>query len=500
MPAMAGALLLASCSAHVKSSGGLELIIASDGLSAPADFDDVRLEISQQTSSGSWNLVFSQDYRVPQDTTLPTTFAIAAGTSPHEEALIRATAFDGAGQPVVLREVQVGVPTDRVAELWLVLARACAGQVACGAGESCQPDTGACGSEVVDVSTLPTYVAGDENGEAGGDGAVVEGGDAGGGDGAVVEGGDAGGGESGLEGGDGGTAEWADADATLDAPGDLTVDALVDGSRDASIANIDAALSVEAGDSGVDSASAKDASPPVTDASMGDACRSIPEDCTNGIDDNCDGKIDCADPECQSEGFVCATTYGGWFGPVVLLDEDGGTSASSTSCPASSLTNPASPDYGTLVFDGHRTPDYPPAACACTCGAALDAGCPGATMEAFSDPDCGTSMSPPLTVVGCFNPNIGGASSVRITAPDEQAAACDAGATKSAPPWSWSDSQRACGPTRILAHGAVRRLPCWAGLRRSASDAPIHRRLVSLPDGRSIMLESGRVPAQARFG
>jgi hypothetical protein len=74
-------------------------------------------------------------------------------------------------------------------------------------------------------------------------------------------------------------------------------------------------------------------------------------------------------------------------------------------------------------------------------------------MEAFSDPDCGTSMSPPLTVVGCFNPNIGGASSVRITAPDEQAAACDAGATKSAPPWSWSDSQRACGPTRILHTG-----------------------------------------------
>jgi len=48
------ALVAAACSTSpAKSSDGLELVISADGLSAPADFDDVRLEISEQ-SSGTW--------------------------------------------------------------------------------------------------------------------------------------------------------------------------------------------------------------------------------------------------------------------------------------------------------------------------------------------------------------------------------------------------------------------------------------------------------------
>jgi hypothetical protein len=38
------------------------------------------------------------------------------------------------------------------------------------------------------------------------------------------------------------------------------------------------------------------------------------ENCTNGVDDNCDGLVDCADPSCTQAGFACtaATIPAGW--------------------------------------------------------------------------------------------------------------------------------------------------------------------------------------------
>src|SRR5262245_6655050 len=48
------------------------------------------------------------------------------------------------------------------------------------------------------------------------------------------------------------------------------------------------------------------------DAATGD------EDCTNGVDDNGDGLIDCADPRC-SPGFACVSIIPtGWQGYVAL--------------------------------------------------------------------------------------------------------------------------------------------------------------------------------------
>src|ERR1700678_3969885 len=32
------------------------------------------------------------------------------------------------------------------------------------------------------------------------------------------------------------------------------------------------------------------------------------EDCTNGMDDNCDGLVDCADPECSGDGGAYSCT------------------------------------------------------------------------------------------------------------------------------------------------------------------------------------------------
>src|SRR5258708_4741360 len=156
---------------------GLELIVATDGLSAPTDFDDIRLEISEQ-ADGGWSTLWNRDYVVPStEAKLPAAFTLLAGPSPRE-VLVSVTAFktQASPQPVVQRVAQVQVPTDRLADMWLVLARACVGQVmlvgaegeptpTCPPGQSCQPSgplAGHCGPNEVDPTALPTYTPGQD--------------------------------------------------------------------------------------------------------------------------------------------------------------------------------------------------------------------------------------------------------------------------------------------------------------------------------------------------
>jgi alpha-tubulin suppressor-like RCC1 family protein len=170
------ALIAACATSKTIPSTGLEVIVADDGLSAPADFDDIRLEVSQQVGGGGWNRVWNRDYLVPSaEATLPATFAIGTGVTPDEEALVVVTAFKGgpSGQAVVQRVAQVQLPTDRVAALWMVLAQICEGQVTtqgpkdepvstCPTGQSCQPGNGECGSNAInDPGSLSTYAPGE---------------------------------------------------------------------------------------------------------------------------------------------------------------------------------------------------------------------------------------------------------------------------------------------------------------------------------------------------
>ena len=185
------AVAMAACSTSPPEVfNGLELIVATDGLNAPADFDDIRLEIREQ-ADGGWSTLWNRDYVVPStEAMLPAAFTLLAGPTPRE-VLISVTAFKGQASPlpVVQRVVQVQVPTDRLADMWLVLSRECVGQVViagaegeptptCTPGQSCQPlgpTRGRCGSNEVDVTTLPTYVPGQDFDAAG---APMVGGDA----------------------------------------------------------------------------------------------------------------------------------------------------------------------------------------------------------------------------------------------------------------------------------------------------------------------------------
>jgi hypothetical protein len=86
---------------------------------------------------------------------------------------------------------------------------------------------------------------------------------------------------------------------------------------------------------------------------LGDGCATT-ENCTNGIDDNCDGKIDCADPTCT--GYSCAMAVpAGWSGPALLWTGTFGTPA------------PSCPSGYTPSLDANQGPSGSPDTCTCTC-------------------------------------------------------------------------------------------------------------------------------------
>lgn len=111
-----------------------------------------------------------------------------------------------------------------------------------------------------------------------------------------------------------------------------------------------------AGGSPATSSSSSTSSTGSSSAAGGDAgddgCSAKMEDCTNGVDDNCDGKIDCEDPQCAVQGYACvAAAPSGW----TVVDF---TPSTQPACPAG---------YGgeTKVEQAPSSGDM----CACTCGA-----------------------------------------------------------------------------------------------------------------------------------
>ena len=97
----------------------------------------------------------------------------------------------------------------------------------------------------------------------------------------------------------------------------------------------------------------------------------MPEDCTDGIDNDTDGKIDCADTECQV-GFSChnpltpALIAAGWTGHVALAD--GAVAALPGNCPGATYPNP--------IYTGYRSLAAPPAQCSmCSCTAPIGQVC-----------------------------------------------------------------------------------------------------------------------------
>jgi hypothetical protein len=158
---------------------------------------------------------------------------------------------------------------------------------------------------------------------------------------------------------DGGDATLADVSSeaapSLDARGDAVDGTLADVVAD--VVSEDSTVRDVVSEPAVDAP--RDVGPDVTpDAPgpTGDGCIATVESCTNGIDDTCDDKIDCADPACA--GFTCAAQVpAGWTGPALFW------------LGASTATPPACPSGYQTAVDGHEGPTGTPDTCDCTCGA-----------------------------------------------------------------------------------------------------------------------------------
>ena len=137
-----GASLLHACSNTVPGTG-IELVI--DSTLTSDQFDSVSLEVQQAAANGSFGTALIKGgFPVPDPYKLPATFAIQAGTSANEIVLINVSATKN-GTPVVVRQIQVQVPSDRLAELTVLLAETCYNQICAPTQNlSCQPATGTC--------------------------------------------------------------------------------------------------------------------------------------------------------------------------------------------------------------------------------------------------------------------------------------------------------------------------------------------------------------------
>ncbi len=123
---------------------------------------------------------------------------------------------------------------------------------------------------------------------------------------------------------------------------------------------------------------------PVESGPSDDACASA-ELCNNGIDDNCDGRIDCADPECMP-GWSCtaaAVPAGGWS--VVEYAEN-----ARPACPANYATSAD-------VLEG---PEGSPATCGCQCNVTTPGSCETGSFPVFVGSGAGCALLPSATNTG----------------------------------------------------------------------------------------------------
>jgi hypothetical protein len=169
-------LLGSACSGKTKQAGGLELIVSTD-MPTPARFDEIHVNIQQEGAGGTWTQpplldAFYPLGTVAGETALPTTIALVAGRSPYQEVLVTVTGLQRqgtqGGTTVVERVIETQVPTDRLAELPVVLASICAGVICQVSGDSCQPEAvgdagaGSCAPPtVIPASALGGYQPGD---------------------------------------------------------------------------------------------------------------------------------------------------------------------------------------------------------------------------------------------------------------------------------------------------------------------------------------------------
>lgn len=160
------------------------------------------------------------------------------------------------------------------------------------------------------------------------------------------------------------------------------------------------------------------------------------ESCLDGLDNDMDGAIDCADTA-DCGGFVCVTAPpGGWQGPGILY---AGDPASVPDCPA---------DFPTVIYEGVADPVQEDATCtACACSTATVT-CTLQPLRAYGNATCSGGstafVQPPMNTCAQINPSAG-TGAYRAFAPSASASPCTAsGGTANVPPPAANVAARIC--------------------------------------------------------
>jgi hypothetical protein len=194
------------------------------------------------------------------------------------------------------------------------------------------------------------------------------------------------------------------------------------------------------------------------------------EDCLNGVDDNGDGKVDCADPECLA-GYECVDPVPtGWDAPGYVALYEGPTGMTPPPCPTD-LPTTAYTGMGTLQASAAMCSPCgcaPPTGETCDLTGDLDPAKPGLQPMRIKNTDCLTNATNLISLT-VPNPPWGGAcfhaemaaggqlcngspcnKSVESLAPTVSGGSCvGTGGTPTKPMPVWAAGSLACSGTRV---------------------------------------------------
>jgi len=253
--------------------------------------------------------------------------------------------------------------------------------------------------------------------------------------------------------------------AAVDAAG---ADGALPGDDASGAAGLDAsALDASALDAAATDAATVDAAP-LADAGAADAGRDAAvdagsctprgaEDCTNGVDDDCNGLTDCADTACTSGGFECVPSVpSGWSyaalsigsrGPCpsgfasqrdVVMDPTGGAASCSCSCSSSGTAS---------CTDGNAT-FYGP-------GLIGDCSSIGTFATDVSDGSCRNSLP-----FGLFGFGIGANANVRVSKVALKPNSCSGSVQRNVPPPGTTEGKRCVAQSAVVGGGCAQGSVC----------------------------------------
>jgi hypothetical protein len=262
-------------------------------------------------------------------------------------------------------------------------------------------------------------------------------------------GGDGGGARSDATVGDGSVAPAEDAGGDANASADGALD-------DAALVADASALDAGTPDAGALDASRADAA--LDAASGADACTPQGnENCTNGVDDDCNGLVDCADPACGPQYECVPTIPSGWNSAALSIGSRGG-------CPSGFASQ------RDVVLD----PTGGAASCTCNCSSSGTASCEKGSVTFYGPNlfgnDCSIIGSSATDVAdgacrsnlpfGLFGFGIGANAPIRVSKIALTPNTCTGNVSANVPPAGTQEGKRCTAQTTTVGGGCSAGLVC----------------------------------------